>query len=189
MCFRRQFWRVTKPVGRPWCFLTWLHVTLLNFSHYRSTDHVHPSPALHFGTFKVRVFLIYFPKFPSSSTIKSYAPNVALYWFRPEISVQVAGEKSSYSSNTASLNFTCTSCIICYQPTWIWHAFCHRSVVIIYKTRVSQLNSYCVHREATFRLTAMTAVVLHWYAILFTVLTFLSEATPSQSTNVKWLSH
>jgi len=39
------------------------------------TDLLHPPPALHFKTFQV--FLAYYPKRPSFSTIKSYAPNVA----------------------------------------------------------------------------------------------------------------
>jgi hypothetical protein len=37
----------------------------------------HPSPAPHFKTFQV--FLMYFPKYPSFSTIQSYVPNAALH--------------------------------------------------------------------------------------------------------------
>jgi hypothetical protein len=49
------------------------------------TDLLHPSPAPHYKTFQV--FLIYFPKCPSFSTIQCYAANAAFQ-------VQFAGEKS-----------------------------------------------------------------------------------------------
>jgi len=41
------------------------------------TQLLYPSPATHLKAFQV--FLIYFPKCPGFSTIKSSAPNVALY--------------------------------------------------------------------------------------------------------------
>jgi len=47
------------------------------------TDLRHPSPASNFKTFQV--LPTYCPKCPRFSTIKSYAPNVALYEFVPEI--------------------------------------------------------------------------------------------------------
>jgi hypothetical protein len=59
-------------------------LTLCNtfsISHTIGLTVLHPSPAPHFKTF--RVFLIYFPKCPSFSTIQSYAPNIALYKFLP----------------------------------------------------------------------------------------------------------
>jgi len=39
----------------------------------------HPSPAPHFGS--VKVFLIYCPKYPSFSNIKSYASTVEFHRF------------------------------------------------------------------------------------------------------------
>jgi len=52
-----------------------------------------PSPAPQFKTFQL--FLIYFLQCPSLCTIESYAPNVAIHLFLPEILVwvQFAGEE------------------------------------------------------------------------------------------------
>jgi len=57
-----------------------------------SNDLPHPSPAPHIETFQV--FLIFCPKRPSFSTIQSHAPNVAFYWFLPQIYLQFVGKRS-----------------------------------------------------------------------------------------------
>ena len=54
-----------------------LDVTLPHFSHGRSKYHLHPSTASHFKP--SQVFLIYFLKCPSFTTVQSYTRNVAIY--------------------------------------------------------------------------------------------------------------
>jgi len=53
-----------------------LYAILLQFSHEWSNLSFYP-PTKHFKT--LQVFLIFLPKCPSFSTIKSYASNIALY--------------------------------------------------------------------------------------------------------------
>ena len=50
---------------------------ILHYCTISTTDLLHTSPVPHFKTSKL--FLIYFLKCPSFSTIQSYAPNVAFY--------------------------------------------------------------------------------------------------------------
>jgi len=56
-------------------FPPWLYV-MLHF-HTICPNDLHPSPASHLKNFQV--LLIYFPQFPSFTTIQSYTPNVTLY--------------------------------------------------------------------------------------------------------------
>jgi len=88
-CFRRQFLRknVTIPASLPpfrclYCTTFSSSLTLCNtfISHtIGATDLPHPTPASNFKIFQV--FLIYFPKNPTFTTIKSCTLNIALYLF------------------------------------------------------------------------------------------------------------
>jgi hypothetical protein len=74
---------VTNPVSLPSIVLCRMFLFLPDSKKHVFTHHtigpndLHPSQAQNFRTFKV--FLIYFLKFSSSSTIQSCAPNVSLY--------------------------------------------------------------------------------------------------------------
>ena len=80
------------------------------------TDLLHPSPAPHFKI--CQVFLICCLKRPSFSTIQNHSPNVAFYYFLPQIEVQFSGKKSlllaecNFCHANPGFNFTCTSSII-----------------------------------------------------------------------------
>jgi len=58
---------------------------------------LHPFPAPHFKN--LQVFLIYFPKCPSCSTIQSYAPNVALHQFLPKFKSSVLVKRAFFLLN------------------------------------------------------------------------------------------
>ena len=88
MCFIRQFLRKTLPIHLASLLVIACRINpfLLEVMQYflishtiGPTDLVHLSPAAHFKTFQI--FLIYYPKCPSFSTIQCYAPNVTLTRF------------------------------------------------------------------------------------------------------------
>ena len=82
MSFRRQFLRKMQPnqlalIIFEVCKMFPLILTVLFISHtIGATDLLHLSPAPHSRT--IQEFLIYFSTCRSFSTIRSYAPNVAL---------------------------------------------------------------------------------------------------------------
>ena len=81
----------TQDMTNPFSFPSFLfYVEFLLHTFYTSPFYhmieptvFRPSPAPHFETFQT--FLTYFSKCPSSITIKSYAPNVALHYSLPLI--------------------------------------------------------------------------------------------------------
>lgn len=96
MCFIWQFQRKMWPIHLAFHFLFYVEFLLHTFyasSSYHMIEPTvfRPSSAPHFETFQA--FLIYFSNCPSSITIKSFAPNVALLYFLPFIWIQFADER------------------------------------------------------------------------------------------------
>jgi hypothetical protein len=84
MCFRRQFLHMMWPIQVALFHCNACSTFLSSFTQWNTcsyltrSDHlIHPYPAQHFKP--SQVFLIYFPKCPSFSSIQSCATSVALY--------------------------------------------------------------------------------------------------------------
>ena len=94
------------------------------------SDVSHPSPAPHFRTFPV--FLIYFPKCPSFSTIQNDALSVAIYECFPWISIQF--------SDGNSILLECYFCHWNLEFIFTWHIRRWTKEIIIKYIIVFALN-------------------------------------------------
>jgi len=136
---------LTNPVSLPsiYCmqdislFLNSLQHFLISHTIYE-TD-LQPSTAPYYKTFQV--FLIYFQKCPSFSTITIYVPKLARYHYVPWIYIQFPDEKSPllveccFRPVNHEFNFIPPSAIVCYRATQIdeighifWLFFIHHKL-------------------------------------------------------------
>ena len=134
---------VTNPVSLPSVYFMWdisvprdTTLCILIFHTIGPSDLLHPSPVPDIKTFGI--FLIYFTKYPSIGTIKSYGKMQHFTSLLLKYKSNFAGGKSlllldrCFYHGNHGFNFTCISCIICHHAIQTVDIFHTLQLFLIY---------------------------------------------------------